>query len=111
MDPGKLKHQVTIQQNNPSQDAEGVMVENWVDIATVWAAVQPLQGRELLAAQSIAAEVTTRIRIRFRAGITSAMRILYGSRVFDIQAPIDPEEKHQELNLLCREVMIGGHGA
>lgn len=111
MDPGILKHRVIIQQNNPIQDSEGVMTDNWVDSATVWAAIEPLQGRELLAAQAIAAEVTTRIRIRFRAGITSAMRILYGFRVFDIQVPIDPEEKHQELHLLCREVIIGGHGA
>jgi len=111
MDPGKLRHRVTIQQNNPSQDAEGVMTENWVNLATVWASIETLQGRELLAAQAIAAEASTRIRIRYREGITPAMRILYGSRVFDIQSSLDPEEKHQELHLMCREVMSGGRTA
>ncbi|MHB1652343.1 MAG: phage head closure protein [Desulfitobacteriaceae bacterium] len=111
MDPGKLRHRVTIQQNTPTQDDEGVMADNWVDLASVWAMIEPLQGRELLTAQAITAEITTRIRIRYRDGITSEMRILYGTRVFDIQAPIDPEEKHQELQLMCREVMAGGRGA
>lgn len=111
MDPGKLKHRITLKQNNPTQDSEGVMIEAWVDLATIWAAVEPLQGRELLAAQAIAAEVTTRIRIRYRQGITPAMRVLYRDRIFDIQVPIDPEEKHQELQLMCREVIAGGRGA
>ncbi len=111
MDPGKLRHRVILQQNNPSQDSEGVMTENWVNLATVWASIEPLQGRELLAAQAIAAEASTRIRIRYREGITAAMRALYGTRVLDIQTVLDPEEKHQELNLLCREVRSGGRGA
>lgn len=62
MEIGKLRHRVIIQQNIQVQDSEGVMTENWVNLATVWASIELLQGRELLAAQAIAAEVSTRSR-------------------------------------------------
>jgi len=101
---GELRHRVTIQQNNnPTRGSSGEEIPNWQDVATVWAAVEPLRGREFFESQQVNAEVTTRIRIRYRSGIAPTMRAVYGNRIFDIQAVINVDERNRELHLMCRE--------
>jgi len=103
MRSGELRHRVTIQAKSITQNGFGEPVETWSDVATVWASVQPLAGREYFQAQQIKADITLRIRMRYRSGIQPAMRLLFESRVFEIQAVIDPDERHRELELLCAE--------
>ena len=71
MKAGKLRHRVTLQEDQAAgtQDSYGQEVEDWQDVATVWAAVEPLQGREFLGGKQLVAEVTTRIRIRYFSGL------------------------------------------
>jgi len=101
----KLRHRVIIQQNQPTINAFGEETEQWVDVATVWAAVEPIKGREFFAAQKENAETTARISIRYRTGILADMRILYGNKIFEINAIIDVEERHIELQLMCQELL------
>lgn len=102
---GELRRRVTIQQNNgTTTDSEGIPIENWVDVVTVWARVRDLSGREYFAARQVQAEVTTEITIRYRAGLTTKMRAKYGTRIFDILSII-PDEKKSELKLMCKEVV------
>lgn len=105
MAAGRFRHRITLQELVTGQDEAGQPVQEWQDVATVWAAVEPLRGREYWAAAQVQSEVTTRIRIRYRSGIRPDMRVLYGGRVFNVTAVIDPEERHMELQLMCREVM------
>ncbi|WP_374711533.1 phage head closure protein [Symbiobacterium terraclitae] len=100
-----FRQRVTLQQHVVGQDEYGQPIDTWQDVATVWAAVEPLRGREYFAAHQVQAEVTTRIRIRYRRGIRPEMRVLYDGRVFNILSVIDPEERHRELQLMCREVV------
>jgi len=100
-----FRHRITIQEHVTDQDEAGQPVDMWQDVATVWGAVEPLRGREYFAAQQVQAEVTTRIRIRYRRGIRPEMRVLYDGRLFNILSVIDPEERHVELQLMCREVV------
>lgn len=102
---GKLRHRITIQEHVTGQDEFGQPRDDWRDVTTVWAAVEPLRGREYFAAQQVQADVTARIRIRYRKGIRPEMRSLYDGRLYDILSVIDPEERHQELQLMCREVI------
>ncbi len=100
-----FRQRVTIQRLVEGQDEVGQPVQEWQDVATVWGAVEPLRGREYFAAAQTQAEVTTRIRVRYRRGIRPDMRALYDGRVFNITAVIDPEERHRELQLMCREAV------
>jgi len=102
---GKLRHRVTIQNKVTLPDGYGGVTSTWQDVATVWASVEPLNGRELYAAQQVKAELTHRIRIRYMSGIKPEMRIVFDNRSFDIEAIIDPEERHESLELLCSEVV------
>lgn len=106
MRAGTLRHRVAIEQlvaNSPTQNAGGEMDETWTNVATVWAAVEPLKGREFLAAQQVNSEVTGTIRIRHRAGVTPKMRCVFGTRNYDVLAVVNPDERSRELVLYVRE--------
>lgn len=104
MGAGDYRHLVTIQQPVETTDDLGQPVTTWSNVATVHAAVEPLEGRELFAAQAVRAETTTRVRIRYRSGITPKHRLVYAGRVLNILSVIDPDERHREIVLLCSEV-------
>lgn len=101
---GRLRHKVDIQVQTRTPDGYGQFTVTWADLASdVWCEIKPVLGREYFAAMQQQAKITHKIRMRFRKGITSKHRVLYGNRVFNIESVIDPEEKHQELVLYCTE--------
>ena len=82
---GKLRHRVLLQQPGQVQDPEsGEEVPGWVDVASLWASVEPLSAREFIAAKAGQSEITARIVIRHRDGIDATMRILYRGKVYAI---------------------------
>jgi len=99
----RLNKRVTIQRLEKVPDDYGQPVDTWVDVATLWAAIEPLRGREYFSAMSEHAEVTTRIRIRYRDDVDRTMRVVYGSIVFEILHIIHPEFDRRELQLMCKE--------
>ncbi|WP_416729202.1 phage head closure protein [Fictibacillus sp. JL2B1089] len=109
MNPGRLNKRITLQRKGFTRDAESNTKESWLDTETVWAAVEPLRGREYLAAAAASAESLVRFRIRYRKNVTADMRVKYNDRIFELNSPpIDPEESHKELILMCKEVLING---
>lgn len=88
MRAGRLRHRVDIQRRASVQDEEsGQMVPGW---ATAWdkcpADFTPVSGREFIAGQGTQNEVIARIVIRYRAGVTDDMRVLYRGVIYGIQA-------------------------
>lgn len=81
----------------------GEREQAWEDYVTVWAAVEPLRGQEFLVAQRSEAEVTTRIRIRYREDIDRSMMVYCNGVEFEIMYTIHPEFGKRELQLMCRE--------
>jgi len=75
----------------------------WTNVTTRWASIEPISGREYFAAQQVNAEVTHRIRMRYLAGMESTMRLLYGTRVYEIKAIMNAKERNQVLEILCTE--------
>lgn len=117
---GKMRRRITIQENqfpkdelgNPQRDEYGAQIDNWVDIYSCWASMEPLSGKEFFAAQQIQAEQMTRFRIRYaHFQIWPGMRIKYfdfvlqADRYFDIQAVIDQNEMHVELWIMAIELI------
>jgi len=107
MRAGTLRQKVLIQQNTPSRDSYGAEVEAWTDYAEVWASIEPARGREFWESQQVNAEVTGKIRIRYLEEVTPKMRVKHGSRIFEIIAVINPEERNRELQLMVKERIDG----
>lgn len=105
---GKLRHTITIQSKTITTDTFGGTVETWSDVASVAASVEPLQGRELASAQTVNAETTTRITIRYRAGVIPANRITFEGKFYNITSVIDPDLRHRELVIMASEGLNEG---
>jgi SPP1 family predicted phage head-tail adaptor len=103
MRAGKLRQRVTIQSQTTARDDFGGETVTWSDVATVWASIEPLNGREYMAAQQLQTAVTTRIRVRYIDGVTAAMRVKADDVAYDIQSVINPNDRGAELTLMCIE--------
>jgi SPP1 family predicted phage head-tail adaptor len=103
MRAGDLRNRITIQDKTVVQNTFGEEDITWTDVATVYAAIEPLRGREFLDSKMATAEVTTKIRIRERDGIRPEMRVVHGSTVYDIRAVIHVETRQREMQLMCQE--------
>lgn len=110
MRPGDLRHRITLQRKTVTRDAEGNVRETWGDVATVWAAVEPMsiRWREYLQASAINAESYTLFRIRYRFDVTPDMRVAYGGRFYNIVNVVDLAGRHREMHIIARDVMSGG---
>lgn len=105
---GPLRHRVTFEKRKTGRDEFGQPLEGWDVVATLWASVEPISGRELMSAQQVQAEVTHRIRCRYRAGLEASQRIVYDGRPFDIQSVINPREIGASLEILANEGLTDG---
>jgi SPP1 family predicted phage head-tail adaptor len=110
---GDLNRRVTLQQRSTSQDSFGERSQTWLDVMTVWAAIEPLSGRELELAQKLSSEVTHRLTVRYQSSLTdtravAGMRALYKSRIFNIQAAMNEDEANVRIHLLATEGLNDG---
>lgn len=106
MRAGRLRKRIDIEQQALTSDGAGGDTESWsAFVAGIYADVEPLTGRELFQAQQVNDELSHRVTVRYYPGVTSKMRVKYGTRVFLIESIIDPEERHRELQLMTREVV------
>jgi len=101
---GKLRHLVTVESaiETPS-DAGEWEVAIWAVFATTRAEITPLKGTEKFQAQHLDPEITHLVRMRFIDGIIPAMRIVWGSRTFDIKSALNIEERNREIEILAIE--------
>lgn len=105
MKAGLLRHRVTLQKNAPAVNEFGERSDNWTAFAVMWAAVEPLAGNErwLQQVSGEIAEATTRIRLRYQYGITTAMRATHRGNIYDIEAVVNRWTQDREIWLLCKE--------
>lgn len=85
----QLSTRVTVQAVTRTRDDLGGVVEAWAAVATVWAEVAQLSGRELELARQVAAEVTTRVTLRSRSGVSADSRFLVGPRSLRVVSGVD----------------------
>ena len=108
MQAGTLRHRVTIEKPIESRDATGAMRQLWQPVADVWASIEPVTGREFFSAAQVQSTISTKVRIRFRVGITEKMRVKHIANrtpeivnYYDIAAVIPVFEKRREMVLMC----------
>lgn len=104
LDAGRLRHRVAIQERVQDQDSDtGDIVESWLTLATVWAAVEPLSGREFLAAAATQSLVTAKIIIRKRT-VDATMRVVHRGTIYNVAAVLaDKDSGLEYLTLMCSE--------
>jgi len=109
LNAGALDQRVTIQARSTVQDARGQVLDAWVDVATVWARVQPRRGRDFFAAAQDQATFDCTVWIRHRADITAAHRLLWKGQPLSIEGqPVDVAGAGVMLELMCVQGVRAG---
>ena len=105
MRAGDLDQRIVIERQQGGFDELGQpLPDTWAPLFTCWAAVEPLTGREYLAAQAAVSEVTARIRMRFRPWMTAEDRVIHNGTIYQIESLIDVRSDHRELVLMCKAI-------
>ena len=99
---GQLDRRVVLQRQNPAagRDSHGQEIEAWQTMATVWAKVDVLRGREYFAAAAVQRETSVKVRIRYRADVDSTCRVLIDGVPHNIEASL-PLGRKEWLDLMC----------
>ena len=109
----RILHTVNIEQRATTSDTHGQTTNTWAVLSSsIRVAIEPLRGREFFAAEQYSSDVTTRIRASKSdvTGVTAAMRVNFGGRLFDIHAVVDQDlaDKSGEVQLMCSEGATDG---
>ena len=100
MQAGRLRHRLAIRQPTISRNEVGEEIITWATLATVWGRIEALRGEEQLAAKQLTAEIVARATLRYRADVSTDMRIQYDSSEYDIDAVLaDPLKASLTLTL------------
>lgn len=108
MRSGKLRQRVLLQSLQTGQDTFGQPLRTWNDVATVWARVSPVTGREVYSAKAEYAQADMKIEMRYRSGVKAAMRAVHDGTIYNIKAVLDFDERHTDILLLCERGVNDG---
>lgn len=100
---GQLRESVTLQTRTETQGSTGEITWTWADYKTVRAAVEPVRGEEYFASRQLQATSVVRIRIRYLPDLNTKMRVVHGTRYYEIESIIDVNTLRKEIHLMCRE--------
>lgn len=101
MRAGTLNSFVRVEYLTGVQDEAGQPVDEWVELASMWANIRNRSGAEAIRADQEASTVRTSIRVRWREDITADMRIVHGARVYQIKAVLPAEDEGDKVDLVC----------
>ena len=103
---GLLNRRVMLEEPVRNADASGGAAVSWKQTARLWAHIKPLSGRERLQHEKTTSRVTHEVAIRYRKGLSPAMRFNDGGRVYAIHTVLDPDQTRCWHHCRCSEVQL-----
>lgn len=100
---GKLDQRVTLQSLAETNNS-GQLQQVYSDVATVWAEVIARKADEAFEAARTNARRTIRVRIRYRADVTTKWRLVWQGQAYNIIDPDRSARRDGSLWLTCEAV-------
>jgi SPP1 family predicted phage head-tail adaptor len=105
VDAGDLRHQVQIQSRSTSDDSFGQPQATWSTVRAAYASIVNITSREIYQAGMLTSQLTHMITVRWSPTVVApGMRVLFGSRVFQVQACVNVLEMNALVKMLCLEL-------
>lgn len=108
MRAGRLRHRVTLQTRSTAKDAYGHPVQSssgWTNVSTHWARIQPLNGTERNTADLVKGGISHLVTVRASTAFNPSRRLLFGSRIFNIESALQMDEIDHEMQIACKETV------
>jgi SPP1 family predicted phage head-tail adaptor len=107
----KLRNLIEIQELISEKDKNGEIIHSWKEKAKVYAYVKAIEGKTYIGESFEYAQVVPntlyKFAVRYMVGITTAMRIIYNNKCFNIRKIINEDELNVALIIIAEEGDIG----
>jgi len=109
MNPGKLRHKISIMKSTVAPSTSyGEVINTWVTFMKVWASIEPiigsLSGRENFIGGQSLSMVDTKIILRHcPLTITPAMKVVWNGNNYNIETVLNINERNNEIVLMCEK--------
>lgn len=105
MNIGDLNRRIEVLKFFEERDEMGGVAGEWITVGRVWANIKPQSGTEFLQNQQVNSETTTKITVRFYAGLTVMHRIRYQEKLYEIISIADDETEHRMTVITAKEIV------
>ena len=102
---GDLNKRIELQSPTSVSDGMGGETLTWSTAVTVWGSIMPVSANEVIKAGAPTMTVSHRVKIRYYSDLGADWRMKFGDRYFSIVSIINPNEKNEVLDVLCKEVV------
>jgi SPP1 family predicted phage head-tail adaptor len=97
-----MRHRIRIESPVEMIDSIGGRTRSWQEFATVWAAMEPKQGSEIIRGKQLETRQLVEFICRPLAGVNTKMRIVYSGLVYDIVSVAQPEGERQRMVITAK---------
>lgn len=100
---GALRHRVTISRMAETKNERGGLVDTPTEVATVWAEVKGLDGRESVMERVLQGVSVYQVRIRWRDDLRQSDQLagsVFGGRALNIRSAVDPDGRREQLVII-----------
>ena len=101
---GARRRRFTLELPLDTPDGFGGTLRNYVAGPHMWGSIETVAQGERFRADRREDAVTHRVRLRYRDGVSGAMRLACGLRRFAIRSACDPDGRRRDLVCLVEEV-------
>lgn len=106
MRAGRLRNKIRFERSSQTANEYNEPVQSWSLLAEVYVGIEPLRGKERIAAMQVQADADVRIVARYQAALGDLNpkdRAVFGSKVYDIKAVINVDMRNRELQIMVTE--------
>ena len=104
MNPGPMRERITIEPPLRTENSMGEVVLSWKEGNRIWASVEGVSSKEVLANSRQEFDISHRVRIRFQKGLTNNDRFDWKGRKLEIISLLEHANAMQQ-EAICREVV------
>ena len=107
MRAGRLRHQVSVEQQSDSYLSTGEPTQVWTTlVAAARAEIRQTGGTETRRGEQTEPATACRVVMRYDDAntITAGMRLKAGTRTLDIVSAADPDGRGERIELACQEI-------
>ncbi len=103
---GRMRDRVTVLRNTADRDTLNQLGDDYQPVASYWAEVRFLVGREVERADALSAETTHLIKFRFGADVRPSDRLRHKGDDLEIESVGDPDGFRYELLVKAHRIEI-----
>ena len=105
---GSLADRVQLLHRDLASDDDGGTLTTFVPLATVWARIRQLSGRQAETTDGRAVLLSHSVVLRYRTDLAPGDRLIYAGRSLDLVTAADLNGRRTYLSCTCSETSITG---